>query len=97
PDLHPFPTRRSSDLGGRGIIRGNPDLQPETNQSFELGAAYDPGPWSVSATLFHNDVRNLIETVRQPTCDVRGRICLEYENVAKRSEEHTSELQSREN
>lgn len=70
-------------MGGRGIIRGNPDLQPETNQSFELGMAYDPGPWSASATLFHNDVRNLIETIRQPTCSERGRVCLDYENVAK--------------
>ena len=70
-------------MGGRGIIRGNPHLQPETNQSFELGAAYDRAGWSAGATLFHNDVDNLIETVRQPTCDVRGRVCLAYDNVAK--------------
>ncbi len=70
-------------MGGRGVIRGNPDLQPETNQSYELGAAYDGGAWSASATLFHNDVKNLIETVRQPVCDVRGRVCLNYENVAR--------------
>ncbi len=70
-------------MGGRGIIRGNPDLQPETNQSFELGATYDPGPWSVGATVFHNDVRNLIETVRQDTCFVPGRTCLAYDNVAR--------------
>lgn len=70
-------------MGGRGIIRGNPDLQPETNQSFELGAGYERRIWSASATLFHNDVRNLIETVRQPTCFEPGRVCLEYENVAK--------------
>lgn len=70
-------------MGGRGIIRGNPELQPETNQSFELGVEYKQRPWSVSATIFHNDVRNLIETVRQPSCFERGKVCLEYENVAK--------------
>jgi outer membrane receptor for ferrienterochelin and colicins len=70
-------------MGGRGIIRGNPDLQPETNQSFELGAAYERDNWSAAATVFHNDVRNLIETIRQPTCFEPGRVCLEYENVAK--------------
>ncbi|WP_231968090.1 TonB-dependent receptor domain-containing protein [Orrella dioscoreae] len=70
-------------MGGRGIIRGNPDLEPETNQSFELGAAYANQGWSAGATFFHNDVRNLIETVRQPTCDVRGRVCLAYDNVAR--------------
>ncbi len=70
-------------MGGRAIVRGNPELEPETNRAFELGAAYDVGTWSASATLFHNDVRNLIDTVRQPTCFEPGRICLDYENVAK--------------
>lgn len=70
-------------MGGRGIIRGNPSLEPETNQSYELGVTYAPGRWSAGATVFHNDVRNLIETVRQPTCNEPGRVCLEYENVAR--------------
>ncbi len=70
-------------MGGRGIIRGNPDLQPETNQSFELGVEFDQHPWKAGATLFQNDVKNLIETVRQPSCYERGKVCLDYENVAK--------------
>ncbi len=70
-------------MGGRGVVRGNPDLQPEINNSFELGAVYERDTWSASATFFHNNVRNLIETVRQPTCFAPGRVCLEYENVAK--------------
>ncbi|ETF01063.1 membrane protein [Advenella kashmirensis W13003] len=70
-------------MGGRGVIRGNPELQPETNRSFELGAAYETQSWSASATFFHNDVRNLIDTVRQPACFVPGRVCLAYENVAR--------------
>ena len=70
-------------MGGRGIIRGNPDLEPETNRSFELGATLNHERWSTGATLFHNDVRNLIETVRQPTCFEPGYVCLEYDNIAK--------------
>lgn len=70
-------------MGGRGVIRGNPELQPETNRSFELGAAYEAQSWSAGATFFHNDVRNLIDTVRQPACFVPGRVCLAYENVAR--------------
>lgn len=70
-------------MGGRGVVRGNPNLNPETNRSFELGAVYERNGWSAGATLFRNDVRNLIETVRQPTCYVPGRTCLEYENVAR--------------
>ncbi|WP_228255710.1 TonB-dependent receptor domain-containing protein [Pollutimonas thiosulfatoxidans] len=56
---------------------------PETNRSYELGADYEQGRWSASAMLFRNDVRNLVETVRQPSCDVRGRVCLEYENLSR--------------
>lgn len=70
-------------MGGRGVIRGNPDLQPETNLSYELGAAYEADTWSAGATFFHNNVRNLIDTVRQPTCFAPGRVCLAYENVAR--------------
>jgi outer membrane receptor for ferrienterochelin and colicins len=70
-------------MGGRGIIRGNPALQPETNRSIELGANYERDTWSAGATVFHNDVRNLIETLRQPTCNVRGFVCLAYDNVAR--------------
>ncbi|MAG66004.1 MAG: TonB-dependent receptor [Pseudomonadales bacterium] len=70
-------------MGGRGIIRGNPELEPETNQSFELGAELDQGRWLVAATLFRNDVDNLIETIRLPVCDVPGRVCLEYDNIAE--------------
>ena len=70
-------------IGGRGIVRGNPELQPETNRSFEIGASYEQESWSAGATLFHNDVRNLIDTVRQPTCFEPRRICLNYENIAR--------------
>lgn len=70
-------------IGGRGIVRGNPDLDPETNRSLELGAAFNRGTLSASATLFRNDVRNLIETVRRPVCDVPPLICLDYENIAR--------------
>lgn len=70
-------------MGGRGIVRGNPDLRPETNRALELGASFEQAQWSASATLFRNDVRRLIETVRQPSCSEIGRICLEYVNVAR--------------
>lgn len=70
-------------MGGRGIVRGNPNLDAETNVSYEIGATYQRDTWSLAATLFQNRVKNLIETQRQPTCYERGRVCLNYENVAK--------------
>lgn len=70
-------------MGGRGIIRGNPDLQPETNVSFEAGLEYEGSGWQANAMFFQNEVKNLIETQRAASCDVKGRTCLYYQNVAR--------------
>ncbi len=70
-------------IGGRGIIYGNPDLQPETNTSYELGLEYSQGAVSARAMLFQNNVKNLIDTLRMPTCAVAGKICLNYSNVGR--------------
>jgi outer membrane receptor for ferrienterochelin and colicins len=70
-------------MGGRGIIYGNPDLQPETNTSYELGLEYQQGATTARAMLFQNNVKNLIETQRMPTCAVAGKTCLNYRNVGR--------------
>jgi len=41
-------------------ILGNPDLKPETLDSFELGADWQVGNLGLSATVFHSRVRDLI-------------------------------------
>lgn len=69
--------------GGRFTIVGNPDLQPETNTSYELGADYQARGWSLSGMLFENDVEDLIQTVCVASCGVRGRELRNYENVDK--------------
>lgn len=70
-------------MGGRGVVRGNPGLQPEKNMSYEVGVQYQMEPWDVGLTIFHNEVKQLIVTQRQAACDVRGRVCLNYENVER--------------
>jgi outer membrane receptor for ferrienterochelin and colicins len=67
--------------GGRFTIVGNPELQPETNTSYEFGVAYDPGPWEVRATLFQNDLDELVQTVCISACSIRGRERRTYQNV----------------
>lgn len=67
--------------GGRFTVVGNPDLRPETNTSYEVGAAYNPGPWEVRATLFQNDLDDLVQTVCISACGVRGRERRTYQNV----------------
>lgn len=70
-------------IGGRGIIYGNPDLQPETNTSYEIGLEYAAGATSARVMLFQSNVRNLIETQRMATCSVPRKICLNYRNIGQ--------------
>src|SRR5690606_39612670 len=76
-DLHSFPTRRSSDLGGvRRPLEAGAVLPPA------LAAAAPPaGPRSLPG-------RRLLPAFAPPGA---------RRQAARRSEEHTSELQSREN
>ncbi len=67
--------------GGRFTIIGNPDLEPETNLSFEAGAEYENGIWSARAMVFHNDVDNLIQTVCIRRCSASAGSVRTYENV----------------
>src|SRR5690606_41689965 len=70
-DLHSFPTRRSSDLGGEGHL----ELVPQHGHR-------------VDATLLDRGRGHLVEL------DLQAAFRCE---AVERSEEHTSELQSREN
>jgi len=42
-------------------ISGNPDLQPETSKSLEVGADHQQGGFRLGLVGFHNDLSNLIE------------------------------------
>ena len=43
-----------------GFYAGNPDLKPETARNAELGLHYGLAPFTVSASVFHNDIDDLI-------------------------------------
>ena len=61
------------------VVFGNPDLDPEFNTSYELGASYGAERWSLQATLFQNDVEDLIQSYCAADCDALR--VLNYENV----------------
>jgi outer membrane receptor for ferrienterochelin and colicins len=67
--------------GGRFTIVGNPDLQPETNASYEIGAAYETPEWELRGTLFQNNLNDLVQTLCVASCGVRGRERRTYINV----------------
>src|SRR5690606_42102695 len=93
--LHPFPTRRSSDLGGtprrssdRPLIRSIVPCGPASATSVPVSRASSPGsnPWPRLLALSSGRRRH---TVAAQASGVSQK--------CPRSEEHTSELQSREN
>lgn len=47
---------------GRGVIPGNPDLEPEESTSYELGVRFEDGGTRFTATAFQTDFKNKIET-----------------------------------
>ncbi|MGF1694344.1 TonB-dependent receptor [Vibrio lamellibrachiae] len=67
-------------------IRGNEDLKPEVNRSYEVSAEYNADQWSSMVTLFHNDVENLIETSCVEGCrgaPSSGSTVYEYSNISQ--------------
>jgi outer membrane receptor for ferrienterochelin and colicins len=70
----------TSAAGGLFYIVGNPDLQPETNKSYELSARYGNQDWHITTTFFETEAEDLIETFCISGCDGRGAI-RNYRNV----------------
>ncbi|WP_216670975.1 TonB-dependent receptor domain-containing protein [Mangrovicoccus sp. HB161399] len=70
--------------GGRGVIVGDPDLKPETSTSYELGAIWTDSVWQLSATAYHTDFKDKIESYNTgDTIEVDGvtRNLWQYRNV----------------
>src|SRR5690606_40279013 len=97
---------------GTQINVGNPDLQPEVSTSTEVGVHYDSlRGWTAGLTAFHNRISDKISSTTCAvnmisSCLVQGAnanssypVNLDSATTQglERSEEHTSELQSREN
>lgn len=66
--------------GGNCTLIGNPDLKPQTSKTYELSAAYYASQGSMQATLFFNDIKNLIDRDLDPYFDGTSDI-IQYENV----------------
>ncbi|MCC5867726.1 MAG: TonB-dependent receptor [Gammaproteobacteria bacterium] len=69
--------------GGRFEITGNPDLQPETSRSLEIGALGNLGAMSFEATVFQNTLRDLVQTACFANCGIFRQERRTYVNVAE--------------
>src|SRR5207249_10818524 len=86
-DLHPFPTRRSSDLY---------TVAPKTVARGGYGISYVHNNRVGSADLLGiNGPQVVIATVDQTPLLANGQVNPDFRTTQQRSEEHTSELQSR--
>jgi outer membrane receptor protein involved in Fe transport len=68
---HGFRDARLSDrffrgVTGAGFITGNPELEPETSDQFDLAFRYVVGRWRPALYLYHYDIDNLIERYEDP-------------------------------
>lgn len=54
-------------VGGPCEMVGNPNLKPETSDSFEGGFVYDDGAWQGGLTYFHNVINDKITSARVAT------------------------------
>lgn len=58
-----FELYTGSDYTKRRILRPNPDLDPETSRTWEVGADFENDLFLLSVTAFRNDVDNMISEV----------------------------------
>ena len=68
--------------GGSCWLYGNSKLKPETSTSYELSANYEGIDWAASATVYRNDVKDLIQS-QDANRQEDGRDVLVYQNTAK--------------
>ncbi len=54
-------------VGGPCEMVGNPDLKPETSNSYEAGLFYEQGGWIGSLAYFYNEIDNKITSARVPS------------------------------
>ena len=66
------------------VVLGNPDLQPERSTGQQLGVVIASGErFSLDVNLFHNRIRDLIQTDTSPTSTWNGVAAYRYDNVAR--------------
>lgn len=66
--------------GGRCTLVGNPDLKPQTSKTYEFSTLYYATRGYVQATIFFNDVKNLIDRDLDPFFNGTSNI-IKYENI----------------
>ena len=71
------------DMAGIWIVRGNPDLKPETGHNINFSADYTIRQYNITATGYYNHIKNKITTgLPYYLPDNATQLYLNYENLA---------------
>ena len=71
------------DMAGIWIVRGNPDLKPETGHNVNFSADYTIRQYNITATAYYNHIKNKISTgLPYYLPDNTTQLYLNYENLA---------------
>lgn len=73
-----------SSCQGACTMVGNPDLKPETSVNYELGTAYTQERWSLNATVFQSELRDMITTYFETIGGTRYRLLHNVEEARTR-------------
>ncbi|MCY6410989.1 TonB-dependent receptor [Acinetobacter sp. VNH17] len=68
--------------GGSCFIRGNANLKPEESNNYEASLIVTQPNWNFNITAFQNDVKNLIERIKDPA-PTDPKFPNKWDNVAK--------------
>lgn len=69
--------------GPRYIIRGNPDVQPEKTDTYEIAIEGEKGMFSARIGYFHTKAKDMIESVEIIPSPEPGWRVFTYQNIAK--------------
>ena len=67
-----------------GFVIGNPELEPESSLSYDLGLRWGPGDWALSGNTYWSTYRNLIDAVQVPSDpEAFGQNTYQYTNISE--------------
>ncbi|QOC21472.1 TonB-dependent receptor [Wenzhouxiangella sp. AB-CW3] len=69
--------------GGRFLITGNPDLEPETSRNMEVGLVWHSDLLRLETVFFRNTASDLIQTACVSACGQFGEEVRDYRNIAR--------------
>ena len=83
------------DMNGTYLYLGNTALKPQTSNYFSLGAEYTRGGFTLTATVYHNQVDDMIALVTLPNGKVPGDLYAQYQPLKTRQYQNLEQAKTK--